>query len=151
LAERKEEISFEMSWDVYDIPRQTDIGDLMGAIHDVHYSGFIGEVYRRFPFPGKEEDFKQKPEGFQNRSVVKPILEKYAGTATIPLRADRAHDTVAIAEYLFSREVFHRLIEYVWLGGYPRWGDSIRPGYVIEMRGTLEKSPNWLFDGMTLL
>ncbi len=148
LAERKEEISFEMSWDVHDIPRQADIGDLMGAIHDVHYSGFIGEVYRRFPFPRREEDFKQKPEGLQNRSIVKPILEKYARIATIPLRADRAHDTVAIGEYLFSGEVFHQLIGYVWLGGYPRWKDSIRPGYVLEMGRVLEKSPNWLFAGI---
>jgi hypothetical protein len=149
LAERKDEVSFEMSWDVHDIPRQTDIGDLMGAIHDVHYSGFIGEVYRRFPFPRKEKDFKQKTEGFQNRCIVKPILEKYAGAATIPFRADRAHDTVAVGEYLFSRELFHRLIGYVWVGGYPRWRNSIRPAYVVEMRETLEKSPNWLFVGIT--
>jgi hypothetical protein len=151
LAERKDESSFETSWDVYDIPSQADIGDLMGAIHGVHYSGFIGEVYRRFPFPRGEGDFKQKPEGFQNRFIVKPILEKFAGTATIPLRADREHDTVAIGEYLFSREAFHLLIGYVWLGGYPRWRDSRRPGYVVEMRRTLEKSSNWLFAGITFL
>jgi hypothetical protein len=138
LAERKDEISFEMSWDVHDIPRQKDIGDLMGAIHALYYSGSIGEVYKRFPFLRREEDFKQKPEGFQNRSILKPILEKCARTATILLRADKAHDSVAIGDYLFSREVFHRLMGYAWLGGYPRWKDSIRPGYVVEMRGTLE-------------
>jgi hypothetical protein len=149
LAERKEQISFETSWDVYDIPKLAEIGDLSGAIHGLHYTGFIGEVYRRFPFPGREEDFKQKPEGFQNRSAVKSILEKYARTTTIPVRADKAHDTVAVGECLFARKVFHRLIEYVWVGGYPQWRDGIRPGYVVEMRRTMEKSPNWLFAGIT--
>jgi hypothetical protein len=80
LAERKDEISFEMSWDVHDIPRQKDIGDLMGAIHGLYYSGSIGEVYKRFPFLRREEDFKQKPEGFQNRSILKRSSPNRVGT-----------------------------------------------------------------------
>jgi hypothetical protein len=150
LAERKEEMPLETTWDVYDIPRQGDIGDLMAAIHGVRYTGFIGEIYRRFPFPEREADFKQKPEGFQNRPVVKPILEQYARRTTIPFRADRTHGTVAIGEFLFTRKVFHQFVEYVWLGGYPRWRDGIRPAYVKEMKREIEKAAAWLTEGLVL-
>jgi len=95
LAERKGEASFETSWDVYDIPRQAGVGDLMAAIHGVRYTGFIGE-------------------------------------------------------FLFARKVFLQLVEYVWLGGYPRWRDGIRPAYVKDMKSGLEKAAGWLTEGLVL-
>ena len=51
--------AYEEIWQIYQISDPHQIGDLNGAIHGVRYVGFLGEVYRRFPFPEKPEDFKQ--------------------------------------------------------------------------------------------
>jgi hypothetical protein len=142
--------SFETSWDLYSIEKSRDIGDLMAAIHGTRFTGFIGEVYRRFPFPLRQEDFKQKPEGYRNRRTLEEMLGKYAARVKIPVRGDASNQTVAVAEYLFTRDVFHQLIEYVWLGGYPRWRDGERPDYVLEMKKSLVKARGWLFSGLSL-
>jgi hypothetical protein len=76
------------------------------------------------------------------------LLEKWAAGKTISVRAGQEHETVSIGEYLFTREVFHQLIQYVWVGGYPRWRDEIRPDYVMEMKFRLEESSNWLTRGL---
>jgi hypothetical protein len=148
IAEDKRQEPFETAWPVYSIEDQRKIGDLMAAIHGIRYTGFIGEVYKQFPFPRKEADFKQKPEGFQNRAWMSSLLERWAVTKTVPVRVDRPHETVSIGEYLFTKEVFHQLIQYVWAGGYPRWRDEIRPDYVIEMKERLEKVGGWLTRGL---
>ncbi|MBW1668741.1 MAG: hypothetical protein JRJ66_11950 [Deltaproteobacteria bacterium] len=136
---------FETAWEVYDIAGRNDIGDLMGAIHGVRYTGFIGDVYKRFPFPLKQEDFKQKPDGLKNREVVLRLLEKYATKKMIRIVLNQADNTVRIGEYLFSRGVFQELLEYVWLGGYPRWKEGVRPAYVLEMKKAVEKRKCWVF------
>ncbi|MEN8211637.1 MAG: hypothetical protein ABFR31_07950, partial [Thermodesulfobacteriota bacterium] len=41
----------EFKFMVYHIADPRDIGDLMGAIHGVRFTGFIGETYKLFPFP----------------------------------------------------------------------------------------------------
>ncbi len=148
LTLQKGRVPYETLWEVYDIPRSEEIGDLMGAIHGVRHSGFIGDVYRLFPFPRNQAAFKQDPNGFRNRPAIKAILAKHAGQTTIPVRTDPEHATVALGEYLFAKEVFHQFIEYVWLGGYPRWREGIRPPYVAEMRQSSEGSASWLFSGM---
>jgi hypothetical protein len=56
---------YESSWDIYMIENNLDVGNLMGAIHGFDLRGFIGEVYRFFPFPKEREKFKQNPEGFR--------------------------------------------------------------------------------------
>ncbi|MGD2126208.1 MAG: hypothetical protein PVG99_09025 [Desulfobacteraceae bacterium] len=150
LNEQKEQDAYEASWEVYTIDCQGHIGDLMGAIHGIHHEGFIGEVYKRFPFPQKDEDFRQKPEGFESRPLVTAMLEKYARKTIIFLKLDRVNRTVSIGEYLFSKEVFQKLIEYVWLGGYPRWKDNLRPHYVLEIKKRIEERPHWLFAGFLL-
>lgn len=150
LAKQSENGTFETSWAVHSIDRRSDIGDLMAAIHGVAFSGFIGEVYRRFPFPSHEGDFKQKPEGFENRAVLEQMLGRHAVKKEILIRCDAENETVAVGEYLFSKEVFHRLIEYVWVGGYPRWRKGVRPDYVMEMKRNIEKTPNWLTAGLIL-
>jgi hypothetical protein len=150
LAERQLDETEEEFWAVHTIDRREDIGDLMAAIHGVNHSGFIGAVYKRFPFPQKEEDFKQKPEGWKNRGVVTEILEKYAQATRICLRLDRPNRTASVAEFLFTQEVFGALIDYVWLGGYPRWKDGVRPEYVLRMKKSIEQSNNWLFSGLRL-
>lgn len=48
---------------------------------------------------------------------------------------------------IFSREKFHEIIGYVWLGGYPQWKAGIRPDYVMQMKEEIESSENWLFQG----
>ena len=69
--------SKQLPWQVVHIPDPEKIGDLMGAIHGVHFAGFIGEVYKKYPFPQKEVDFKQKPEGIRTQDIVEAIIEKY--------------------------------------------------------------------------
>lgn len=150
LAGQSEKGSFEASWDVYSIDNRLEIGDLMAAIHGIRFTGFIGEVYTRFPFPRREEDFKQKPEGSENRAALEEMLHTYATTKEILVRGDAENEAVTFAEYLFTKRVFHQLIEYVWLGGYPRWRDGVRPDYVLEMKKSLETASGWLFRGLSL-
>jgi hypothetical protein len=150
MAEDKRQEPFETAWEAYAIEDPRKIGDLMAAIHGIRYTGFIGEVYKRFPFPRREAEFKQKPKGSQNRAWMISLLQKWAVSEAVPVRVDRQHETVSIGEYLFTKQVFHQLIQYVWVGGYPRWKDEIRPAYVMEMKGGLEKSSGWLMKGLVL-
>jgi hypothetical protein len=148
MADDTRQEPFETAWPVYSIEDPEKIGDLMAAIHGIRYTGFIGEAYKRFPFPKRESEFKQKPEGFQNRDWMISLLGKWAEMKTIPVRVDQEHETVSIGEYLFTKAVFHQLIQYVWAGGYPRWRDEIRPDYVMKMKFRLEESSNWLTRGL---
>ncbi len=150
LAQGRRRQTYETSWMVYSIDDPKQIGDLMAAIHGIRYTGFIGEVYKRFPFPKREVEFKQKPEGFQHRDWIMSLLETWAVSKTVPVRVDQENETVSIGEYLFTKEVFHQLIQYVWVGGYPRWKDEIRPVYVMEMKNRIEKASGWLMKGLTL-
>ena len=150
MAEDKGQEPFQTAWQVYSIDEPGKVGDLMAAIHGIRYTGFIGEVYKRFPFPKREADFKQKPEGFQNRAWVISLLEKWAVSETIPVTVDQEKETVSISEYLFTKTVFHQLVQYVWVGGYPRWKDGIRPDYVMEMKSSLEKASAGLMRGLVL-
>jgi len=124
------------------------IGNLMGAIRGMDLRGFIGEVYRRFPFPAEEEKFRQRPEGFRNRAIIEEIVKKYAGMRPIDILADGVRNTVDFGGYLFDREGFHALILYLWEGGYPRWRDGLRPAYVMEMKEMIKKSESRLFAGL---
>lgn len=135
-------------WMVYDISDHRDIGDLMGAIHGVSFTGFIGEVYRRFPFPAAAGDFKQNPEGDRTRPVVEQILSGYARPVSIAFHSDASRDTVRIGEFRFDRAGFQALLRYVWQGGYPRWKNDAPPEYVREMKRRLIGSPNLLFQGV---
>ena len=150
MAEDKGQEPFQTAWQVYSIDEPGKVGDLMAAIHGIRYTGFIGEVYKRFPFPKREADFKQKPEGFQNRAWVISLLEKWAVSETTPVTVDQEKETVSISEYLFTKTVFHQLVQYVWVGGYPRWKDGIRPDYVMEMKSSLEKASAGLMRGLVL-
>ena len=150
MAEDKGQEPFQTAWQVYSIDEPGKVGDLMAAIHGIRYTGFIGEVYKRFPFPKREAEFKQKPEGFQNRAWVISLLERWAVSETVPVTVNRKNETVSIGEYLFTKTVFHQLVQYVWVGGYPRWKDGIRPNYVMEMKRSLEKASAGLMRGLVL-
>jgi len=147
-AARANENVFKTSWEVYSFRnREEDIGNLMGAIHGVDHRGFIGEVYKLFPFPGRQEDFKQNPEGFKTRSLIESIILKYVSKTSIIFEIDQKSQHIAIGEYLLDKFSFHELIRYIWEGGFPRWKDGIRPGYVMKMKKGIEESRNLLFKG----
>jgi len=142
---------YEASWEVYDLPDPETIGDLMGAIHGVHYTGFIGQVYRRFPFPERPEDFKQKPEGYRNRAHMVAIIEQFAESVEIRFFIDPEAGEVAIGPYRFTMGSFQELIRYVWQGGYPRWKDDIRPDYVCAMKEAIRLSASSALSALQLL
>ncbi len=83
-----------------------------------------------------------------NRPIMETIMAGYVKKISIPFRADPERETISIAEYLFTKDAFHQLIRYVWLGGYPRWKDGLCPGYVTELKDHLQKSQSWLFSGL---
>ena len=118
----------------------------MGAIYGIHHSGFIGELYWKFPFPKQTEEFKQKHDGYCNHALVRDIISVYADRIHIPVTIGEGTLEVDIGEYKFSRNIFLELIKYVWRGGYPRWKDEIRPHYVEEMKKNIERHRNPLFE-----
>jgi hypothetical protein len=133
--------------DAYTLDR-SDVGNLMGAIHGIEFRGFIGDVYKRFPFPAEEERFRQQPEGFETRGIIEEMIKPYAGKRTIPIVCDDRCLTVNIGGYLFDSGGFRDLVLYVWRGGYPRWRDGLRPAYVMDMMQAVERSHNPLFQGV---
>jgi hypothetical protein len=139
-----------LDWDIFILDPKA-IGDLGQAINGVNFQGFIGETYRLFPFPQEPDLFRQNPEGYKTRILFEAIIKKYAELSRIAVNVDQSGQTIAIGEYEFSREVFHKLIQYVWAGGYPRWKDGIRPDYVLEMKAHIMQSAHPLFYGMTQL
>lgn len=132
---------------VYYIADTNDIGDLMGAIHGMHYTGFIGKLYTLFPFPDDPKAFKQNPDGFNTREVVRSHIASFSTITDIPIELCK-DGQVKIGSYLFDKIVFHELIRYVWQGGYPRWKEEKRPQYVIEMKDKIQKSHNVFFKGV---
>ena len=137
-------------WEVDCIQETSEIGDLMGAIHGFRYTGFIGETYRRFPFPSEPEAFKQQTDGVKNQTVIREMICKYAQRIEIPFQSDDKAEAVSIGIYQFTRKTWHELIEYVWRGGYPRWRDEKRPDYVLSMKQSVTESLHPLFKGLKL-
>ena len=148
MAENADEEQLKATWLVYTIEDRRQIGDLMGAIHGIRFSGFIGELYRRYPFPEEPEAFKQKPEGYLNQAVVREMISGYARQVPLPVEANHRTFEVDIGAYKFSRTTFQELITYVWQGGYPRWRDGIRPDYVLDMKTKIEGRRHGLFEKM---
>jgi hypothetical protein len=142
---------YESSWDIYLIENNFDIGNLMGAIYGIDFRGFIGEVYKLFPFPKEREKFKQNPEGFKTQSLIEKLTQKYGKKMKIQFLIHLKDDKIGIGEYLFNRTSFQELIQYIWMGGFPCWKDGIRPDYVLRMESMIEKSKNPLFNGLILL
>jgi hypothetical protein len=146
MAENVDKDQFKSNWPVYTIEDRRQIGDLMGAIHGLRFSGFIGELYRRYPFPVEPADFKQKPEGYRNQAVVRDMISAYARQILLPVKANHRALEVDIGAYKFSRNTFQELIKYVWQGGYPRWRSDIRPDYVMDMKIKIEGRRRGLFE-----
>jgi len=142
---------YESSWDIYLIENNLDVGNLMGAIQGIDLRGFIGEVYNLFPFPKERERFKQNPEGFKTRSLIEKMIQKYGEKKKIQWLIRPNDDEIGMGEYVFNRTSFQELIEYIWMGGFPRWKDGIRPDYVLKMKEMIERSERSLFEGLTLI
>jgi hypothetical protein len=117
----------------------------MGAIHGVRFTGFIGAVYQQFPFPAREEDFRQNPSGNQTRAVMEKTMAPFGARIQVQVKTGALGH---IGPFQFEPPVFQELLWYVWQGGYPRWKDQVRPGYVMEMNQALQKSKNPFFQGM---
>ena len=150
LSERKEDDSKGNLWRVYYIERPSDIGNLMGAIHGIIFQGFIGEVYKLFPFPSLPEGFKQKPDGAKNRQAIENLIQRFARPIDIAVVIDEDRKKISLGDYSFSRDSFQELIKYVWRGGYPRWQNEVKPDYVLAMKQALERSNKPLFEGIVL-
>jgi len=148
IAAEKISGKIQTTWEVDCIKDTSDIGDLMGAIHGIRYTGFIGETYRRFPFPSEAEAFKQQTDGVKNQAFIREIIEKYAQRIEIPFRFDEKAETVSIGQYQFTLKNWHELIEYVWRGGYPRWSDEKKPDYVLSMQVSVTESLHPFFKGL---
>ncbi len=142
---------YEASWDIYWIEKDRDVGNLMGAIHGIDLSGFIGEVYKRFPFPREREKFKQNPWGFRTRPLIEKLIRKYGEKRAIEFSIRTKEHEVGIGQYLFSRNSFQELISYIWMGGFPRWKDEIRPDYVLGMKRAIEQSEWAIFKELTFI
>ena len=146
MAEGAHENEYRTQWPVYMIEERAKIGDLMGAIHGIRHTGFIGQIYRRYPFPEKPEAFKQKTSGFLNQAIVRELITGYARQIQIPIAANRRSGEVTIGVYIFDRRTFQELIKYVWRGGYPGWQDDTRPDYVAAMKARIENHRWGLFE-----
>lgn len=149
LASRGLDQQLEMNWDLY-ILEGKDVGNLMGAINGTDLRGFIGETYRFFPFPREPHLFRQNPDGYKTRDIITALIEKYAKPSRITVAADNAGHTITIGQYHFSRDMFHKLLQYVWVGGYPLWKDGARPDYVIGMKTNILHSTHPLFRGIAM-
>ena len=134
-------------FEIYEITNPENIGDLMGAIHGIRHTGFIGESYRRFPFPENPECFKQNPDGFKTQDIFRTMIAAYAEILTIPfIRIE--NQCVRIGDYTFDRNNFQELLLYVDRGGYPQWKEKKKPDYVRNMEKRIDKSSNNMFAGL---
>ncbi len=90
----------------YEIADITDVGNLMGAIQGTDLSGFIGNVYRLFPFPQSVEEFKHKPYGAGRRATVEELIGHWARGTRVSVAIEAGSLNVRIADSLFSRGYF---------------------------------------------
>jgi hypothetical protein len=146
MAENDGKDASTSRWTVYVIEDRVKIGDLMGAIHGIRYTGFIGELYRICPFPREPEAFKQKPTGNLSQETVRGIISDYARHTRLAVDVQENFVEVSIGEYRFSPKTLHELIRYVWRGGYPGWQQGIRPDYVNAMKAKIEDQRQGLFE-----
>ncbi len=136
-----------LNCEIFHIQNPQDTGDLMGAIHGIRFTGFIGSVYEQFPFPDDPARFKQNPEGYKTREKITAQITAFARKKIVTAGFDES-ENFWFGPYGFSLPVFHELIRYVWQGGYPRWKDDIRPACVTAMAARIQKTENRFFTGV---
>jgi hypothetical protein len=121
-----------------DDPRR--LGDLHGAIAGRTLHGFLGDTYRRWPFPRDPAAFRQDPAGASTRQEVEEMLGRWGLPLALPFTADARTGAVTAGGYLFEESEFDRMIAYVDRGGWPRWRDDVRPPCVREMMDRLRRA-----------
>ncbi len=131
---------------VYVIRQRERIGNLSDAIHGYEFTGFIGAVYKLFPFPKSRSGFKQKSDGTQNRPAVETAIQAFAVPLKIPVVFSRESRTVGFGDYAFSAEVFQEIIRYIESGGMPGWLNGRPPDYVTRMMAQLAITGHWPFS-----
>ena len=122
------------SFPAYEIKDPAGIGDLHGGIAGTHYSGFIGESYKKYPFPRGEMKFKQQTRGFNTREEFEQMILNFGTPTDMDFFQNCNKEQISMGPYVFSRPNFMQLIEYVIGGGYPGWLDDIAPAYVVKMK-----------------
>ncbi|MBI5920036.1 MAG: hypothetical protein HY847_00145 [Betaproteobacteria bacterium] len=137
-----------LPFNVWHISNRSDMGDFRSFLGEKRDVGFWGEVYRHYPYPERPEDFHQKPDGWQTQPEVTGIIGKYGAQKEILFKVDPDKELVYIGDYCFSYPVFKELIRYVWVGGYPKWQDGIRPEYVMHMKEKIAQSDQPFFRGI---
>ena len=145
ISREKQQEAGRFEYPVYMIEDPANVGDLMGAIHGVHHTGFIGDVYQVYPFPGNPSGFKQNPEGYKTREQMIALSEKWAVETTLVIECMK-DGQVCIGPFTFLKKDFGELIRYVWQGGYPRWKEEVRPDYVMKMKQVVQNSSHLSFD-----
>jgi DNA-binding transcriptional ArsR family regulator len=76
---------------------------------------------------------------------MESLVQSYTKKTTILFAIDQNANRVEIYEYLFDKLSFHELIRYIWMGGFPRWRDNVRPNYVLSMGKVIDQSTNSFF------
>jgi hypothetical protein len=112
------------------------IGDLHGAIEGVRHGGYLGEVYRRWPFPSRPEEFRQRLHGARNRGAVEDLLRRWAPPFEIPIAFSASEERYRIGPYVFSEGQYAALLASVLRGGYPTWEgfeEGLCPAYVANL------------------
>ncbi len=112
------------------------IGDLTGAIHGTRHVGYLGAVYRRWPFPRDPAGFRQRLACHRTREASEALLARHGAPNRIVLRRERGTGGVGIGPYGFDRDGFGALLAYVERGGMPTWEGyerGHRPAYVTAM------------------
>jgi len=128
----------EFPFHAYVIEDPSGIGDLHGGIAGTHHSGFIGETYKKYPFPTERMKFKQQTLGFRTRDEFERMILDFGTSIDLVLFQNRTEEQVSIGPYVFSSQNFSQLIQYVLKGGYPGWLEDLAPDYVLEMRKVLQ-------------
>jgi hypothetical protein len=139
---------FETVFPGWVIDRREDVGDLMGAIHGIRHTGFLGDVYRRYPFPERPEDFRQKTTGHETRDVFCSLIEPWARAAKVRLVASAKAREVKLAEVRFGHGSFGELVRYVLRGGWPRWENDEAPEEVRRMGAAVAAGEHWAVRGI---
>jgi len=121
----------------YIIEKSEHIGDLHGSIAGTHFTGFIGETYKKFPFPENIANFKQQTAGYKNRNLFENLIQEFATAEDLKLCVNKSEQQFSIGAYEFTQATFLQLINYVILGGYPKWQDGIAPNYVSKLQTSL--------------
>lgn len=145
LSEQASPAALDCEVSVIRNPR--DIGDLMDAIHGIRFTGFIGRVYQQFPFPADPSGFRQNPEGNRTRQKMQALIAPFSVLQTVQMTVN-SPDSFRFGAYEFTQNACHRLIRYVWQGGYPRWKQDIRPACVTAMAEKINQSTHPFFAGV---